>query len=143
MKVDEPIIYETQYSDSNAKQINDEIRQTYSDKADQEYLIDYPTVYIIDQPGKQSKYRHDYIVYVGETIDIQRRTLEHLNGDAERRTDWQGLKNANNAHMFVNPILILIPCHRVIGADGSLTGYAAGLAAKKLLLDLEKGGTKK
>lgn len=48
MKVDEPIIYETQYSDSNAKQINDEIRQTYSDKADQEYLIDYPTVYIID-----------------------------------------------------------------------------------------------
>ncbi len=101
MEVDEPIIYETQYSDSNAKQINEEIRQTYSDKADQEYLIDYPTVYIIDQPGKQSKYRHDYTVYVGETIDIQRRTLEHLNGDAERRTDWQGLKEADNAHMFV------------------------------------------
>ena len=101
MKVDEPIIYETQYSDDNAKQINEEIRQAYADKADQGYLIDYPTVYIIDQPGKQSKYRHDYTVYVGETIDIQRRTLEHLNGDAERRTDWQGLKNANNAHMFV------------------------------------------
>lgn len=101
MKVDEPIIYETQYSDDNAKQINEEIRQAYADKADQEFLIDYPTVYIIDQPGKQSKYRQDYTVYVGETIDIQRRTLEHLNGDAERRTDWQGLKNANNAHMFV------------------------------------------
>lgn len=101
MKVDEPIIYETQYSDDNAKQINEEICQAYADKADQEFLIDYPTVYIIDQPGKQSKYRHDYTVYVGETIDIQRRTLQHLNGDAERRTDWQGLKNANNAHMFV------------------------------------------
>lgn len=101
MKADKPIIYETQYSDDNAKQINEEIRQAYADKADQGYLIDYPTVYIIDQPGKQSKYRHDYTVYVGETIDIQRRTLEHLNGDAERRTDWQGLKNANNAHMFV------------------------------------------
>lgn len=37
-----------------------------------------------------------------------------------------------------NPILILIPCHRVIGADGSLTGYAAGLEAKKFLLNLEK-----
>lgn len=37
-----------------------------------------------------------------------------------------------------NPILILVPCHRVIGADGSLTGYAAGLAAKKYLLQLER-----
>ena len=37
-----------------------------------------------------------------------------------------------------NPILILIPCHRVIGADGNLTGYAAGIEAKKFLLELEK-----
>lgn len=37
-----------------------------------------------------------------------------------------------------NPILILIPCHRVIGSDGSLTGYAAGLETKKYLLQLEK-----
>ena len=37
-----------------------------------------------------------------------------------------------------NPILIIIPCHRVIGADGSLVGYAAGLDVKKKLLALEK-----
>lgn len=36
-----------------------------------------------------------------------------------------------------NPIAILIPCHRVIGANGSLTGYAGGLAVKKALLALE------
>lgn len=36
-----------------------------------------------------------------------------------------------------NPISILIPCHRVVGADGSLTGYAGGLAAKGFLLALE------
>lgn len=36
-----------------------------------------------------------------------------------------------------NPIPIIIPCHRVIGADGSLTGFGGGLAAKKLLLMLE------
>ena len=36
-----------------------------------------------------------------------------------------------------NPLLIFIPCHRVIGADGSLTGYAAGLENKKYLLNFE------
>lgn len=38
-----------------------------------------------------------------------------------------------------NPIAIIIPCHRVIGADGSLTGYASGLDIKQQLLSLEKG----
>ncbi|MBR4694855.1 MAG: methylated-DNA--[Selenomonadaceae bacterium] len=37
-----------------------------------------------------------------------------------------------------NPVMILVPCHRVIGKDGSLTGYAAGLDVKKHLLDLER-----
>jgi len=36
-----------------------------------------------------------------------------------------------------NPIMIIIPCHRVIGADGSLTGYGGGIEIKKFLLDLE------
>ncbi|MEQ4497819.1 methylated-DNA--[protein]-cysteine S-methyltransferase, partial [Nocardioides kribbensis] len=39
-----------------------------------------------------------------------------------------------------NPIPIVIPCHRVIGADGSLTGYAGGLERKQLLLGLERPG---
>lgn len=38
-----------------------------------------------------------------------------------------------------NPISIIIPCHRVVGANGSLTGYAGGIAAKKKLLELERG----
>lgn len=38
-----------------------------------------------------------------------------------------------------NPISIIVPCHRVIGADGSLTGYAGGLWRKEKLLRLERG----
>ena len=38
-----------------------------------------------------------------------------------------------------NPIAVIVPCHRVIGADGTLTGYGGGLERKRLLLDLEAG----
>lgn len=36
-----------------------------------------------------------------------------------------------------NPLSIFVPCHRIVGSDGSLTGYAGGLRAKRFLLDLE------
>lgn len=42
-----------------------------------------------------------------------------------------GMANAKN------PVAIIVPCHRVIGANGDLTGYAGGLQRKKWLLDLE------
>lgn len=38
-----------------------------------------------------------------------------------------------------NPIAIVVPCHRVIGTNGTLTGYAGGLSMKEALLDLERG----
>lgn len=38
-----------------------------------------------------------------------------------------------------NPVMIVIPCHRVVGSDGSLTGYASGLSVKEYLLGLERG----
>jgi len=39
----------------------------------------------------------------------------------------------------LNPIAVIVPCHRVIGANGKLTGYAGGLENKQLLLELESG----
>lgn len=41
-----------------------------------------------------------------------------------------------------NPIFIAVPCHRVIGASGSLVGYGGGLGMKKALLELEKANSK-
>jgi methylated-DNA-[protein]-cysteine S-methyltransferase len=41
-----------------------------------------------------------------------------------------------------NPISVIVPCHRVIGANGSLTGYGGGIERKRLLLELESGQTR-
>lgn len=38
-----------------------------------------------------------------------------------------------------NPVSLIVPCHRVVGADGGLTGYAAGTHIKKRLLEMERG----
>jgi len=48
---------------------------------------------------------------------------------------YRAVGMANNA----NPIFIIVPCHRVIGSDGSLTGYGGGLPMKRALLSLERG----
>lgn len=48
-----------------------------------------------------------------------------------------GSARAVGAANGANPIAIVVPCHRVIGSDGSLTGYGGGLNRKRILLDLE------
>jgi methylated-DNA-[protein]-cysteine S-methyltransferase len=40
-----------------------------------------------------------------------------------------------------NPIAVIVPCHRVVGANGTLTGYGGGLQRKRILLELERGQT--
>jgi methylated-DNA-[protein]-cysteine S-methyltransferase len=66
----------------------------------------------------------------GETQSYGRLSKKIGHPDAARAV---GLANARN------PIAVIVPCHRVIGADGSLTGYGGGLERKRLLLDLEAG----
>src|SRR3954465_2800341 len=60
-------------------------------------------------------------------------------GDIARR---RGKSNAASRAVGLangsNPIPIVIPCHRVIGADGTLTGYAGGVARKQVLLEIEQ-----
>lgn len=51
------------------------------------------------------------------------------------KTYTRAVAAANGA----NPLLVVVPCHRVIGSNNSLTGYAGGLPRKEWLLDWEKG----
>lgn len=58
-------------------------------------------------------------------------------GDLARAIGQPLAAQAVGAANGQNPIAVVIPCHRVIGANGSLTGYAGGLPRKRALLDLE------
>lgn len=65
----------------------------------------------------------------GETLSYK--------GLAQAVSTSQGARAVASA-VGANPLSILIPCHRIIGSDGALTGYAGGLEAKSFLLSLEK-----
>lgn len=67
---------------------------------------------------------------IGETITY--RTL------AERIGNPKAVRAVGRAN-GTNPISLIVPCHRVIGSDGSLTGYEGGIAIKEKLLNFEKG----
>lgn len=60
-------------------------------------------------------------------------------GEIARRVDQPSAARAVGLANGRNPIAVIVPCHRVIGADGSLTGYGGGLERKRLLLELESG----
>lgn len=59
-------------------------------------------------------------------------------GDVAKRLGGKRYSRAVGGAVNKNPVLIAVPCHRVIGADGSLTGFACGISVKKYLLNLEK-----
>lgn len=64
----------------------------------------------------------------GETISY---------AELARRVDKPKAVRAVGAANGRNPLMIIVPCHRVIGADGSLTGFSAGIERKRWLLDHE------
>ena len=66
----------------------------------------------------------------GETVTLRAARRPDRAPTASRAV---GLANGKN------PIGVIVPCHRVLGAGGGLTGYGGGLARKRFLLDLEQG----
>jgi methylated-DNA-[protein]-cysteine S-methyltransferase len=70
------------------------------------------------------------LIGYGETASYGQ--IAHQLGKTNTASRAVGLANGRN------PIAIVIPCHRVIGADGTLIGYAGGLARKQALLEIEQ-----
>ncbi len=79
-------------------------------------------------PFQRSVWKAIATVRFGETISY---------GELARRAGHDGSARAAGAATGRNPIGIIVPCHRIMGSDGSLTGYAGGLARKRALLALE------
>lgn len=79
-------------------------------------------------PFQQSVWRALMEIPWGETISY---------GELARRIGRINACRAVGMANHVNPLPIFIPCHRVIGADGRLTGYGGGLEIKKKLLEIE------
>jgi methylated-DNA-[protein]-cysteine S-methyltransferase len=79
-------------------------------------------------PFQQRVWREIARIPRGETITY---------AELARRAGNPAALRAAGAATGHNPISLLIPCHRVVGSDGTLTGYAAGLERKRKLLALE------
>jgi methylated-DNA-[protein]-cysteine S-methyltransferase len=63
-------------------------------------------------------------------------------GEIARRIGYPDAARAVGRANGRNPISVIVPCHRVIGADGKLTGYGGGLERKRYLLEHEAGATR-
>lgn len=79
-------------------------------------------------PFQQAVWRGLCEIGYGETISY---------AELARRIGKPNAVRAVGTANGANPLAIIVPCHRVIGADGSLTGYGGGLPAKRFLLELE------
>jgi methylated-DNA-[protein]-cysteine S-methyltransferase len=80
-------------------------------------------------PFQRAVWKQIARVRFGETLSY---------GELARRAGHPGSARAAGAATGRNPIGIIVPCHRIVGSNGSLTGYAGGLARKRGLLALEK-----
>lgn len=81
----------------------------------------------------------DYQLRVWDVLrDIPYGTTASYGEIAARLGQVPGASRAVGLANGRNPIPVIVPCHRVIGAGGTLTGYAGGLERKQVLLDLER-----
>jgi methylated-DNA-[protein]-cysteine S-methyltransferase len=84
---------------------------------------------LVGTPFQRTVWQQLQTIPYAQTISYKQLALQAGNAKASRAVGM-----ANNR----NPVALIVPCHRVIGADGKLVGYAGGLALKQGLLELER-----
>ena len=92
----------------------------------------YPMIHAFGTPFQQQVWHILQEIPPGTTLTYGE-VARKLEETTSRRTSPRAVGNAVGR----NPVAIMIPCHRVLGADGRLTGFGGGLEAKRFLLELE------
>ena len=101
----------------------------------------------LDEYFERRRETFELDIDLGLAVGFSRQVLDQLAlvpygevttyGELARRVEHPRAARAVGTVMNRNPIPIVLPCHRVVGASGSLTGYAGGLERKETLLRLE------
>jgi methylated-DNA-[protein]-cysteine S-methyltransferase len=112
------------YSSSAFVQVRAQLREYF---AAERVAFDVPLTMHGD-PFERLVWRALQDIPYGETVSY---------GEVARRIGHPSTARAVGLANARNPIAIIVPCHRVIGADGTLTGYGGGLERKRALLELE------
>ncbi|MBS1588704.1 MAG: methylated-DNA--[protein]-cysteine S-methyltransferase [Bacteroidetes bacterium] len=105
--------------------LNNQLSAYFSGK---KKLFDVP-LHLVGSPFQISVWKALQNIPYGKTTSYQAMAMQIKGPNLTR-----AVARANSQ----NPLLILIPCHRVIGSDGSMTGYSGGIEMKRALLSLEK-----
>lgn len=87
--------------------------------------FDLPLAFVIGTPFQQAVWRALLGIRQGDTVTY---------AEIARRVGRPAAVRAVGAAVGRNPISVIVPCHRVVGSDGSLTGYAGGIERKRALL---------
>ncbi|WP_053365241.1 methylated-DNA--[protein]-cysteine S-methyltransferase [Bacillus sp. FJAT-27245] len=123
----------------------------------------YPGVTLIKKKEPLEPYKTEFSEYLEGRKNVFAMPLDS-SGTAFQESVWEALRQipygetvcysdianrigkptavrAVGSAIGANPVLIVVPCHRVVGKDGSMTGFREGLDMKRFLLDLEKKNT--
>ena len=96
-----------------------------------------PELYVQSTPFRKAVYDILLTIPYGQTMNYGEIAEILAQQTGKKKMSAQAVGGA----VGHNPISIIIPCHRVVGVDGSLTGYAGGIDRKRFLLELEGGNT--
>ncbi|HLK14611.1 MAG TPA: methylated-DNA--[protein]-cysteine S-methyltransferase [Fimbriimonadaceae bacterium] len=100
----------------------------------EEYFDGKRRAFDLELRPEGSEFQHQVWKLVYAIPFGQTRSYGQLAAEMKLASGARAIGRAN----ATNPIPIVVPCHRVIGANGSLTGYAGGLEVKRMLLELEQ-----